>query len=199
VAHRLTVVDLPLRLIHSRIDAPWYRPLAIGRALVTRSVAGGPWWVQVSLDGTLRPVWSRTPLPPVATSRSREAVALFSPDDVRGPVRRRTIRQSLRRGGLGQLIGADIYGWCLLYQPAGLHGIALIDAHESLDELPAYFELPLELLDRAEHLAQRGIRSRPLALLTQPDDFETPPEGGPPRNRLLPAIRLDGPSDDGSR
>ena len=61
VAHRLTVVDLPLRLLPSGDDQACYRPLAIGRAVLTQSVQGSPWWVQVSLDGTLRPRSSPTP------------------------------------------------------------------------------------------------------------------------------------------
>lgn len=198
VAHRLTVVDLPLRLLPSGGDQACYRPLAIGRAVLTQSVQGSPWWVQVLLDGTLRPCSSRMPLPPHSTSRTREAVVLISPEDIRGPVRRRAAGTSRQRGGLGQLTGSGIYGWCLMYQPPGMHGIAIIDAHESCDELPAYFELPLELLDRAEFLARRGIRSRPLALLAQPNDFMTPPEGGLPRNRFFPGIRPGDQPHDGS-
>ncbi|MGB8853391.1 MAG: hypothetical protein WCC69_07495 [Pirellulales bacterium] len=197
MAHPLTVVDLPLRLLPSGDDQACYRPLAIGRAVLTQSVQGGPWWVQVSLDGTLRPRSSRMPLPRHSTSRTREAVVLISPEDIRGPVRRRAAGTSRHRGGLGQLTGSGIYGWCLLYQPPGMHGIAIIDAHESCTELPAYFELPLELLDRAEFLAHRGIRSRPLALLAQSEDFLTPPEGGPPRNRFLPGIAPGDPPHGG--
>jgi hypothetical protein len=198
VAHRLTVVDLPLRLLPSGDDQACYRPLAIGRAVLTQSVQGGPWWLQVSLDGTLRPRGSRMPLPSHSTSRTREAVVLISPEDFRVPVRRRAAGTSRHRDGLGQLTGSGIYGWCLMYQPPGMHGIAIIDAHESCDELPAYFELPLELLDRAEFLTRRGIRSRPLALLAQPDDFLTPPEGGPPQSRFFPSVRPGNPPHDGS-
>lgn len=192
MARRLTVFDLPLRLIPSACDAPWYRPLAIGRALLRRSTAGGPWWLPVSLDGGLRPLRSSTPPTPSPPLRQREAVVLVSPDDITGPVRRCASGRSRHGRGLGQLMGSDIYGWCLLYQPPGMHGVGLVDAHESCEELPAYFELPLELLDRADFLGQRGIRSRPLALLAQADDFETPPEGGPLRNRFLPGLRLGG-------
>lgn len=198
MAHRLTIVDLPLRLLPSGDDQACYRPLAIGRTLLTRSGDVGPWWVQVSLDGTLRPRRSRTPSVPASAPRTREAVVLISPEDVCGPVRRCVAGRSRHRGGLGRLMGSDIYGWCLMYQPPGMHGIAVIDAHECCDELPAYFELPLELLDRAEFLGRRGIRSRPLALLAQPGDFETPSTGGPPRNRFLPGVRLGQPPHDGS-
>lgn len=197
MAHRLTVVDLPLRLIGSGGDVPCYRPLAIGRAVLNGPSAGGPWWVQVSLDGTLRPIGPRVSM--ATSGRCRTAVALISPEDLPGRLRSRVGERSKRRDALSRLTGAGIYGWCLMYQPAGIHGIAIIDSHESLVELPAYFELPLELLDRAEFLASRGIRSRPLALLAQPGDFETPPDGGSPRNRFLQEIRLDGPGNAGSR
>jgi hypothetical protein len=196
VAHRLTVVDLPLRLLPAGDDQPCYRPLAIGRAVLTQSVPGGPWWVQVSLDGTLRPHGSQAPPPLNSASRTRAAVVLISPEDMRGPVRRLAAGDSRRRRGLGQLTGSDIYGWCLMYQPPGMHGIGIIDPHECYDELPAYYEIPLELLDRAEFLARRGIRSRPLALLAQPDDFLTPSEGGPPRNRFFPGVRPGDPPHD---
>jgi hypothetical protein len=198
VAHRLTIVDLPLRLLPSGGDQACYCPLAIGRAVLTQSDQGGPWWVRVSLDAALRPHGSQTPLPVHSPARTREAVVLISPEDIRGPVRRRAVGRSRHRGGLGQLTGSGIYGWCLMYQPPGMHGIAIVDAHESCDELPAYFELPLELLDRAEFLARRGIRSRPLALLARPDDFLTPPEGGPPRNRFVPGVRPGDPPHGGS-
>ena len=44
MAHRLTVVDLPLRLLPSGDDQACYRPLAIGRAVLTQSVQGSPWF-----------------------------------------------------------------------------------------------------------------------------------------------------------
>ena len=197
VAHRLTVVDLPLRLLPSGDEQACYRPLAIGRTVLTQSVPGGPWWVPVSLDGTLRPRSARSPLHICSASRIREAVVLVSPEDIRGPVRRRAAGTSRHLGGLGRLTGSGIYGWCLMYQPPGMHGLAMIDPNEGCDELPAYFELPLELLDRAEFLTRRGICSRPLALLAQPEDFQTPAEGGPLRNRFLPAIRLGQEPEDG--
>ena len=44
MAHRVTVVNLPLRLIPAGGDSPRYRPLAIGLARIRRTTASGPWW-----------------------------------------------------------------------------------------------------------------------------------------------------------
>lgn len=171
MAHRVTVVNLPLRLIPAGGDSPRYRPLAIGLARIRRTTASGPWWVQVSLDGRLRPVWDDEPSESGTTEhRCRAAIALVAPEDFLGREPDRDHRRWGRCDGLARFRGRDIYGWCLMYQPPGLHGVALVDAHESLDELPAYYELPLELLDRMEFLAQRGIPSRALALLAEPAD-----------------------------
>jgi len=171
MAHRVTVVNLPLRLIPAGGDSPRYRPLAIGLARIRRSTTGGPWRVQVSLDGSLRPVWHDKPAEfGAAEGRCRVAIALLAPEDLQGRELDRDQRRPGRRGGLARFRGRDIYGWCLMYQPPGLRGVATVDAHESCDELPAYYELPLELLDRMEFLARRGIRSRALALLAEPDD-----------------------------
>ena len=171
MAHRVTVVNLPLRLIPAGGDSPCYRPLAIGLARIRRSTASGPWRVRVSLDGRLRPVWHDEPSDSATIAKQcRAAIALLAPEDIQGCNLHRDHRRSGRRSGLARFRGRDIYGWCLMYQPPGLHGVALVDAHESFDELPAYYELPLELLDRMEFLARRGIPSRALALLAEPDD-----------------------------
>ena len=196
MAHRITVVDLPLRLLPSGGDAACYRPLAIGRTILRRYVEGGPWWVQVSLDGTLRPL-----LPPVAglpcgSLASREAISLLTPGDTAGRIRRRSPRRQGALPGAAPPTGADIYGWSLLYQPPGMHGLAIVDPHDTIAELPAFFELPLELIDRADHLARRGVQSRALALLARPDDFEPPPHGGPSRNRFFPDIAACPPGHD---
>ena len=72
----------------------------------------------------------------------------------------------------------EIYGWSLLYQLPHMSGRAVIDSHDSFCELPAFFESPLELVDRSAFLTARGIPHRPLALLTQPEDF-VPAQTGP--------------------
>ena len=84
----------------------------------------------------------------------------------------------------------EIYGWALLYR--GRDGDALVDAHDEFDDLPAYSTAPAELADRAEHLAARGIASRPVALVTAAEDFIA---GDPARNRFFPAGAYRGPVD----
>jgi hypothetical protein len=171
MAHHVTVVNLPLRLIPAGGGSPRYRPLAIGLAQIRRSTAGGSWWVQVSLDGCLRPVWHEGLLEAgTAVKPCRTAIALLAPEDLRDSVAHCLRRRPNLRGALARFRGCDIHGWCIMYQPPGLRGVAVVDAHESCDELPAFFELPLELLDRMEFLATRGIPSRALALLAEPDD-----------------------------
>lgn len=188
MAHRTTIVDLSLRLVGADRVRRWYRPLAIGRAVLTRQAAREAWWVPVSLDGRLRPrsrgcprssAPARGPWP-----RRRAAIVLLAPEDMAGRVERHPVGTAAARGAVGQQGTADIYGWCLLYQPPGLEGVAIVDPHDTFVDLPAYFELPLELLDRADFLRRRGVRSRVLALPTSADDFVTPPGGGPPRNRF---------------
>lgn len=87
----------------------------------------------------------------------------------------------------------EMYGWALMYQLPGSDHRAWVDPHEDHDDLPAYFESPLELLDRATFLATRGVRSRPIALITRPDDFVDSPHG--PVNRFLPTARFRAPVD----
>lgn len=183
----LRIVDLSLRLIPAGCGQARYRPLAIGPALLTRHDADGPWWVQVSADGRLRPVWP----PPVGRTppcAQRQAIALLRPEDIGSEARRAS-------AGAGRRRAADIYGWCLMYQLPGMHGMAIVDAHDEFTDLPAYYELPLELLDRMDHLAGRGIPARPLALMTQPDDFEPAGRGTPRRNRYHPSARCAAPRD----
>ena len=188
MAHHLTVVDVPLRLLPSGGDATFYRPLAIGRALLRQHVAAGPWWAHVSLDGTLRPLPWATPDQPGSSLATREVIALLAPEDTAGGIRRRHARRQIPSPDAARPSGTAIYGWSLLYQPPGMHGVAIVDPHDAVADLPAFFELPLELIDRAEYLARRGVKSRALALLAQPDDFEFAPHGGPVRNRFFPDI-----------
>lgn len=85
----------------------------------------------------------------------------------------------------------EMYGWALMYQLPGDTHRAWVDRHEDHDELPAYFESPLELLDRATFLAARGVRTRPIALITRPDDFVDSANG--PVNRFYPTVRFRPP------
>jgi hypothetical protein len=156
-----------------------YRPLAIGPAVLFRpQSAGGRWAVTVSTDGLLQPRGPRSLPGAIARSQrlradgimARAAVALVAPEDV----------------PLGQPAGPlatddgprhDCYGWALLYQLPGMRGMAVVDPHDRFDDLPAFYESPLELVDRAAYLADRDIPTRPLALVTQLDDFRPGPDG----------------------
>jgi len=151
-----------------------YRPLAIGAAIAVRPAsAGGRWVMATTGDGLLRPRRPRS-LPAagdrvhdlLATGRpARVVVALLTPEDLRAPPADGEPAADL--DGLR----CDGYGWSLLYQSTGMRGLACIDPHDRFAELPAFYESPLEYLDRAAFLAERGIPSRPLVLVTQPDDF----------------------------
>ena len=157
-----------------------YRPLAIGAAVLLRpQFAAGRWVVPVSDDGLLRPRGPRSLPAAIARSRSlratgimaRAAVALLAPEDV-----------ALAQPAAGRLASScsfrhDCYGWSLVYQLPGMRGIAWLDSHERFADLPGFYESPLECTDRAAYLAERGIASRPLALVTQLDDFRPGPDG----------------------
>lgn len=164
-----------------------YRPLVIGPAvLVRRSDTRGPWEVPVTADGRLRPV--------VPTSRSalardlarlthcghqvRVTAALVAPVDA-------SDGQNLIGETVQPRIGTDFYGWSLLYQFPHLQDVARVDPHEHHPDLPAMYESPLELVDRAEFLASHGITSRPLAVVVQPADF-TADAAGRLVNRFFP-------------
>lgn len=172
--------------------APLLRPLVVGAAVLRRPIAAaGPWRVSVSTDGLLMPRAPRCQdhlREQVAASRRagmacRIAAALFTERDIASV-------SAFRRRAPG--IVSDIYGWSLLYQLAGMVGIGLVDDHEQIAGLPAFYESAGELVDRIGHLASRGIPARPLALVTLAEDFR-PDEHGRPRNRFLPEARCHRP------
>lgn len=157
-----------------------YRPLAVGAVVLLRPrSAGGRWVVTVSDDGLLQPRGPRSLAAAIARSRglratgimARAAIALLAPEDV--PLAPDAAGGLARAGSLRH----DCYGWSLLYQLPGVRGMAYVDPHERFADLPAFYESPLELIDRAAYLADRGIPSRPLALVTQLDDFRPGPHG----------------------
>jgi hypothetical protein len=156
-----------------------YRPLAIGSAVLFRpQSAGGRWVVTVSTDGLLQPRGPQSLPAAIARSRSlradgimaRAAVALVAPEDV-------PLGQPAGRLATDDGPRHDCYGWALLYQLPGMRGMAVVDPHDRFDDLPAFYESPLEFVDRAAYLADRGIATRPLALVTQLDDFRPGPDG----------------------
>lgn len=179
---RLVPEELPQGGRSARVSGETYNPLAIGAAVILRPrSAGGRWLVRVSMDGRLQPRGPRS-LPAAITRAqglvasgimARVAVALLAPEDVALPHVPRT-----RDAAFGRL-RHDCYGWSLLYQLPGMRGMAWIDSHERFAELPAFYESPLEYLDRAAFLAQRGVPSRPLALVTQACDFRPGSDGRP--------------------
>lgn len=159
-----------------------YRPLIVGAAVLRAPAAGGEAWL-VSLEPgeAVRPRCPRSRTALLAHVRAlrktgvvcRVAAALVAPEDVRAAPDA-DHGTSVRRAGL---VRSEFYGWSLLYQPAGSPRTGLVEPHPSFPDLPAFFQSPAELLERSESLARRGVRSRPLALFTQPEDFDEGPDG----------------------
>jgi hypothetical protein len=173
-----------VRLVRDGVAMPrrYYRPLVVGPAILVRGRGpGAAWHVDLACDASLLPRAPRSPLVlarEVARLRDagltcRVAQALACPHDAAAAAT--SPRPPAR--SLGMHRGAEFYGWALLYQPRGLRGRAVVDADERFSDLPACFELPLELLDRAAHLEARGIRTRPLAVVTRPEDFAVGADG----------------------
>lgn len=201
MAFTLAAAAVPIRLLtatdaaagmHGRSTV--YRPLIVGPALLVRSPDGGPWEVEVD-DTTLAPLgcddgsdsFDRIARYRAQGFRCRLAATLVSPGD--------TCRRPRHAGSHGR--GADrpehrpleMYGWALMYQLPDANGIATVDPHDHHPDLPAFFELPQELIDRSDHLARYGIPSRPLALITAASDFDRTPDGQL-RNRFASGARF---------
>jgi hypothetical protein len=192
----IRLLSEPLAPSASDLRLPLYRPLVLGPVLLVRSPGGGPWEVEVDDTSLLLPagfgdatgIARRFARFQAQGFSCRVAATLVIPGDaarrswphplgtsMAGPARRRR--------------PLEMYGWALLYQLPDATGIAIVDSHDHHPDLPACFELPLELIDRSEHLARYGIPSRPLALITAPSDFERTADGGF-RNRYAAAARF---------
>jgi len=180
-----------------------YRPLVCGSAVLRRPERAAAWTVSLACDRRLRP---RVPCRSVDLERlvaglarreiaCRVAATLAAPCDPPLVTASQTDGVSPPRWPPRPCF--DIYGWALMYQPPGMRGRALVDAADGSFDLPAVFELPLELIDRADFLESRGYRTRPLLIPAQPADFVPGPDGRP-RNRFFPdaafrhPARLDG-------
>jgi hypothetical protein len=161
-----------------------FRLLVVGPAILMREPTGG-WRVSVVEGPALLPTAARLRADLVVRQPAvRVAAALLDPLDLAAggqPL------LAAVRGGPHAIARPEFYGWSLLYQLPGDGDLARVDPHESLADLPAFYESPLELADRQEHLAHRGIPSRALALLTARADFDL--VAGRPRNRFCDHAR----------
>ena len=175
-----------------------YRPWIVGPAILTRPPQNLPadgvekaglWQVDVSDDGRLLPLTPRLPedIQQVLEFRRalglvcRVAVSLLVPADMPPSLLEELFEPETQAKNRSRL-PVEIYGWSLLYQLPHMRGRAVIDSHDSFCELPAFYESPLELVDRSTFLTARGIPHRPLALLTQPEDFVPAQTGRGNRN-----------------
>ena len=187
VVARLVAEPPPGHLVASRRRL--YRPLIMGPALLERTAPGGRWRVRVTRDARLLPVFPAEFASlgrRIAWLRSlgavhRIAAALVVPQDLAGP--------PVRMEAADHRLRSEFYGWALMYRLPGSRSSGLIDSNELVPELPAFYESPLELLDRSDFLAARGIPSRPLALVTQPGDFTITADANH-RNRFFPQARF---------
>jgi hypothetical protein len=163
-----------------------YRLLVVGQAVMRRPLCPGePWRVDVATDGSLLPVMPRsaTDVEDAVDDGGRLGAVLLEPRDVA------TVGPFLRPALHGRAASAavEIYGWALLYQLGGRPGVALIDAHDEVPDMPACYESPPELADRQDHLDARGIPTRAIAVVSQRSDFDR--EAGVRWNRYCPLAR----------
>jgi hypothetical protein len=190
--HRLTATLLPAAT--AAWPAPAARPrrfrlLVVGPAILRRPETGiGPWRVRVTVDGSLLPIAPRTATGlerSLATSAhaARLGAALLEPRDLRTVGR--LLQPALHTPA--PVRPTEFYGWAILYQLPGLRGVAHVDPHDDLPGMPAFYESPVELADRQDHLGRRGIPTRAIAVVTQRVDFER--GGAEPWNRYCPLAR----------
>ncbi len=202
----------------ARLGPAIYRPLVVGAAILTRLPAAVDrrrrWQVDVAPGARLLPdapdraidvervvAWRR-----LAGETCRIGAALVSAADLgAGDDADRAADAGLDRwmpaspradvGGPLRPRGPaiEMYGWALLYRLGDSGTTAFVDPHEDHDDLPAFYESPLELLDRANFLASRGVATRPIALVTRPEDFVRP--AAAPVNRFFPTARCRPPAD----
>lgn len=180
------------------------RPLFAGLAILHRdSRAGATWRIDVSGDGRL---WPHAPRSSEQVERivslhralgrtCRVGAALATPADLADGLTHASVRRP--RSAASDVAvprrRPEIYGWALLYQLPGMRGTAAIDPHDRFDDLPAFFESPLELIDRSVFLSARRIPHRPIAVLTRPEDFVRRETGAGRDNRFYPQARFRRP------
>jgi len=187
---RLSLARVPATLLSDSAVgavAARYRLLVVGAAILHRPHgAAGPWRVQVSTTGSLLPVAPRTAAGLAsrlavlrARGLARLAAAILDPGDL--PRVAPLLRTALLRHDLTQR-RREFYGWGLLYRLPGAGTVGLVDPHERFPDMPAWYESPLELADRQDFLARRGVPTRAIAIVTQRDDFDVV-DGHVRRNR----------------
>jgi hypothetical protein len=172
-----------------------FRPLVIRPAILVRQAGSeGPWRVDVEGDlllpacpPTERGIAEVVGLHEALGRTCRIAAALALPADSR--------ESPLRRLAGPRRRPIDIFGWAIMIQRPGMTGTAVVDPHEHRAAMPAFYECPLQLIDRSDFLTARGIHHRPLAIVVRPEDVE-PEERDNDRVRhrhRFPADR-DGPT-----
>lgn len=163
-----------------RLGRRVFRPLVVRPAILVRPAGSqAPWRVDVD-DDLLLPACPPTEQGILEVVRFHEAVgqtcrlaaALALPADSR--------EAALRRLAGPRRPCLDMFGWAIMYQLPDMTGTALVDGHEYLAPLPAFYECPLQLIDRSEFLTARGIRHRPLAIVVRPEDVATEPSAVDP-------------------
>lgn len=170
-----------------------YRPLTLGLAILERSAGcDGPWRVRLAPRLPLRPLTPSTP-EALATRllklrdrgvTTRLAATILAPLDM--PVLADELPRMVRDRCRPPQTRADFYGWALLYGLGSSLPFGLVDQHDEHRDLPAFYESAGELADRAAFLTARGIANRPLAVITQPSDFDVAADGLP-QNRYCTA------------
>ena len=177
------------------------RPLVVGPALLRRPTdGGGPWRVDLADADGLVPhaPASRRDLRNVIALHGalghicRLALALASPLDA--VAHARPSGRDDRRAAADPPV-PDIYGWSIMYRLPGQGTEAIVDPHDEHPGLPAFYDNPLEVVDRMAYLAARRIPHRVLALVTRPEDFERLDDHPAPRNRYYPQSRFARPVD----
>lgn len=199
---RPVITSAVVRMVGGTVGAPGarhvYRPLLAGAALLELRPEIGRWVTRLACDDSLVPALPRSaPAMRWIEDQRRQAgvvcrlaIAVAGVSDLPvGASGRARLRATHRHP---RPLRAECYGWALLYRPPDVHGSAFVDTDDRFPDLPAVFELPLELLDRAEHLEARGIRTRPLLLVTRPEDFYRNADGVQ-RNRYLPGASCRAP------
>jgi hypothetical protein len=168
------------------------RSIVLGPAILVRPVGvRGPWTLSVSEEGPLEPVFPRCPerLSRTIVSLARDGLQhrMATAIAVPGDFQRRRVPMDGRLLHGRTTVSRTIYGWALAYRFPDSTGPALVDPHDEVPDLPAFYDSATELLDRVGYLEARGIETRPIALLVHDRDFVCDGRGGR-INRYFPTL-----------